>query len=161
MWLAHEWQTLFRHRKHLFTKSFVKEGRVPKLYKICLTLSQSFLWKTQFCSIHTLKQVSIHGILYFLSIENHEGDSFVIPDSEKVALECMTSFPWNTFLSQREADTPNDSFPNKSHSILSCNHCSSQCCLLRLAKKNINYFQQKPCCVLIRKETVEELMVFR
>lgn len=29
-----------------------------------------FLWKPQFCSIHILKQVSIHGILFF-SIENY------------------------------------------------------------------------------------------
>lgn len=30
------------------------------------------------------------GYYYFFSIENCEGDSFVICDNEKVALECMT-----------------------------------------------------------------------
>lgn len=109
-----------------------------------------------FVAFMLLKMCQYMGYYIFFSIENCEGDSFVRPDSEKVALECMTSFAWNTFLPQRQADSLYDSFPNKSHSILACNHCISQCCLLRLAKKKINYFQQKPCCVLIRKETVEE-----
>lgn len=74
----------------------------------------------------------------FFSIENCEGDLFIIPDSEKVALECITSFTWIAFLPQRQADPLYDRFPNKSHSILSCNHFISQCCLLRLAKKKIN-----------------------
>lgn len=164
MWVTYEWQLLFASTQEtlVFIIILRRGGRILKLYKVCHTVSQSFLWKQQFCSIHILKQASIHGILFF-SIENYLCRRLICNIWQwKSSLECTASFTCNIFLSQIQTDTLYDSFPNKPHSILSCNRCISLCCLLRLTKKKkINYFQQKPCCVLIRKEIVEELMVLR
>ena len=162
MWVTST--VLFWHKKHLFSLSFYGgwgSGRILKLYKNCQTISQSFLWKPQFCSIHMLKQMSIHGYYFFPLRTIWAGDSFVISDSEKVVLECMTSFTCNILLSQTQTDALYDSFPNKSPSILSCNHCTSLCCLLRLAKKKSIIFSRSHAVFWLERKYVEELMVLQ
>lgn len=105
--------------------------------------------------------MSIQGILFF-SIENYLDRRRLIcniwhwkSSSQTRATIYLQHIP----VSARQTEVLYGSFPNKSDSILSCNHCIFLCCLLRLAKKKkkINYFLQRPCCVLIRKEMVEEL----
>lgn len=127
--------------------SFIKSATVSQVFPMQTTvLHHSYSW----VSVNT----------FFPLRTTRAGDSLAILDSEKVALDRMASFTYNILLSQRQTYALYNSFPNKSHSILSSIHCISMCCLLRLAKK-INYFQQKPCCVLIRKEVVEILMVLK
>lgn len=112
----------------------------------CATLCPSLSCENHaFKAFIFLSKCQYMGYYFFPLRTVCAGDPFVISDSEKVDLECMATFTCNTFLSQRQTCSMTV------HSILSWNHCISLCCLLRLAKK-INYFHQKPCCVLIERK---------
>lgn len=157
MWLAHEWQLLFTlNEETYFHNDFVghREGRILKLYKMCHTVSQSFLWKPHFYSIHILKQVSIHGILFF-SIEN------CLCRRPICNIWQWKSRSWmhgNVYLQHIPFSETDMLYDSSLHSVLESLHFSVLS--IKTCKKNQLFSSEAMLCS-DWKEIVEELMVLK